>query len=63
MTLREKVVVSAYTGIVMCDMAEIHQYINEIMQRPVFTHELAQDDILNEIRKRAEPEFIRICES
>lgn len=28
MTLHEKVVLSAYTGILMCDMAEVHKYID-----------------------------------
>ncbi len=29
MTLHEKVVLSAYTGILMCDMSEVHRYIEK----------------------------------
>lgn len=41
MTKREKCVVSAYTGVLMCDFADLHQYIEQLLGRPVWTHELA----------------------
>ena len=41
MTLDEKIVVSAYTGYLMCDFNEVHRYIENLLGRPVFTHELA----------------------
>lgn len=41
MTKQEKVIVSAYTGVLMCDFADLHEYIEKIMGRPVWTHELA----------------------
>ena len=40
MTKQEKIVVSAYTGVLMCDFKDVHKYIEEKMGRPVFTHEL-----------------------
>ena len=44
MTKREKCVVSAYTGVLMCDFADLHQYIEQLLGRPVWTHELAFSD-------------------
>ena len=43
MTLHEKVVLSAYTGILMCDFSEVHKYIEKLLGRPVWTHELASE--------------------
>lgn len=51
MTKQEKVIVSAYTGVLMCDFADLHEYIEKIMGRPVWTHELAFHDIMRKLRK------------
>ena len=63
MTKREKIVVSAYTGVLMCDFDELHAYIEELMRRPVWTHELADDEIQKQIAELAKPEFLEICAS
>ena len=41
MTKREAAIVSAYTGVLIGDFDEVHKYIEELLGRPVFTHELA----------------------
>lgn len=63
MTKREAVVISAYTGVMCVEFSDMHKYIEEIMERPVFTHELADQDVVDEIIKRAKPEFLEICEN
>ena len=35
MTKQEKVIVSAYTGVLMCDFSDMHEYIEKVMGRPV----------------------------
>ena len=62
MTKREKQVVSAYTGVLMCDFSDLHEYIEELIGRPVLTHELADDDILDEIKDKSMEEFLQISE-
>lgn len=61
MTLDEKIIVSAYTGYMMCDFSLVHAYIQKILGRPVWTHELTNGDILDEIGRRTKPEFLKIC--
>lgn len=63
MTLHEKVVLSAYTGILMCDMSEVHQYIKKLLGRPVWTHELASEALWEQIKGKAKPDFLKIIES
>ena len=41
MTKWEKVVISAYTGVLMCDFDDLHKYIEDKLGRPVWTHELS----------------------
>lgn len=51
MTHKEAISISAYTGFCFAPFDETHQFIEEVLGRPVFTHELARDDIWEDIRK------------
>lgn len=61
MTLREKVIVSAYTGILMCDFHEMHKYIEEKLGRPVWTHKFALDLVQKQIKEAIKPDFLALC--
>ena len=50
-THKEAIAISAYTGFCFAPFDEIHQFIEEVLGRPVFTHELARDDIWDDVRK------------
>lgn len=49
---------SAATGRMMCEFDELHEYIERILERPVFTHEMGIDSIAKEIREKAQPDFV-----
>ena len=64
MTDREKAIVMAYTGICMLtgDKLQIfHKYVEDIMGKPVWTHEMALDSIADEIRAKSKDDFIALC--
>lgn len=61
MTLKERLIVSAYTGVLMCDFDILHRYIMEVLGRPVFTSEFANPDVLEEIKEKVKPEFLKLC--
>lgn len=61
MTKEEKLIVSAYTGFLMCDWDDLHKFIEDTLGRPVWTHELADDKVNEEIRLRLKPRFLAIC--
>lgn len=66
MTKRECAIVMAYTGKCMLegeDFRIFHEYVEELMDRPVFTHELAFDEVSDEIVKRSEKDFIELCKN
>ena len=53
MTNRESLVISAYTGfMIQNDFSKVHEYIEEILERPVFAHELANKKIHKEIQEK-----------
>ena len=45
----------------MCDFSLVHAYIEKILGRKVWTDELTNGDILDEIGRRTKPEFLKIC--
>ena len=57
MTTKEKVIVSLYTGYLMCDLKDLYEYAEKLAGRPVFTHELAED----RIRNLAREDFLKLC--
>lgn len=61
MTKREGAVLSAYTGILLCDFSYFYKYLEEILGRQVFTHEIPF--LSDKIREKAEPEFKSIMEN
>lgn len=64
MTLKERVIVEAYTGYCMTigeEREELYKYIANAMGRPIFSHELADEEIISELHDKVKPDFIRLC--
>lgn len=61
MTQREKVVVSAYCGVLMCTPEELHSYVEEILKRPVSPSTLGDKTVRREVRAGCKEEFLSIC--
>lgn len=40
--------------------ADLHEYIEKLMGRPVFTHELANEKLVSEIKEKARPDFMNL---
>ena len=62
MTKYEKIVVSAYTGILMCDFNDVHKYIEEKLGGPVWAHELSKQSVWDVIQGKCKDDFMDICE-
>ena len=62
MTYDECVIVSAYTGVLMCDFDDLHRAVEECLCRPVWTHEFGKDEVIEEIRKAFYKDFIALCQ-
>jgi len=60
MTKREAAIVSAYTGFLIGEFGDMHKYIEEIVGRPVWTHELGNRDVFNRIKELSRNDFLNI---
>ena len=64
MTDREKAIVMAHTGIAMLTgekFSIFHKYIEDLLGRPIWTHELAIEAVWNEIKEKSKPDFLKLC--
>lgn len=64
MTKQECAIIMAYTGTCMLtgdEFSVFHKYIEKLMNRPVWTHELANKEIWEEIKKKSEVDFMNLC--
>lgn len=61
MTKREAAIVSAYTGILLGNFSDMQEYVEQIMERPVWTHEFADHDFFEEIKAKAKTDFVSIA--
>ena len=54
-------IVTAYTGMVCGDFSAAHEYIEKIMKRPVYTHEMGDKKTWVEIKIKAKPDFLKLA--
>ena len=62
MTNKEKLIVSAYTGILMVEWSEFHQFIEKLLGRPVLAHEFDDEAVIEEILANVKDDFMKLCE-
>lgn len=58
LTKREAAVISAYTGYLIGNFADMHEYAEELFDRPIFTHEFP--GLADKLRERARADFLAI---
>lgn len=46
LTMEQAVVISAYTGVLVCPFGELHKEIEKRLNRPIWTHELGSHSFL-----------------
>lgn len=64
MTLEERVIVETYTGYCMTSGDErnaVYKYMQKLLGRPVYTHELAQKSVVKMLQKKSKEDFIELC--
>lgn len=62
MTKIEKLVVSAYTGILMVDWGELLDFAEEKLNRPILAKEVDTEEFFEELRNAIEDDFTKLCE-
>jgi hypothetical protein len=56
----QAIVVSAYTGVLVCNFADMHEAVEARMGRPVFTHEFANKEVWSQIKALFKDDFLAL---
>lgn len=60
MKRREAAIISAYTGTLIGNFSDLHEYAEELLNRPIFTHEFARKEIADKIKEAARKDFMEL---
>lgn len=61
MTKREAAIVSAYTGFLLGSFTDMHAYAEEVLGRPVFTHEFGATQVADALRQASKADFVSLA--
>lgn len=61
LTREQAAIIGAYTGVCCGPFADIHEYAERVLDRPVWTHEFAQQDVADELKAAATADFFDLC--
>lgn len=60
MTKREAAIVMAYTGVALGDFQTFHEYAEEVLGRPVWTHQFGDQAVADELRAASRADFLAL---
>ena len=66
MTLNEAILISAYTGYMLVPkkyFSNIHKLCEDVLARPLWTHEFANKEVQNVIQEKLRPQIIELINS
>lgn len=60
MNKREAAIITAYTGVFIGDFSAFHALAEELLERPIWTHEFGNVEVAAKIKEAAKPLFVAI---
>lgn len=62
MTKEERLIVSAYTGILMVEEGEFYDYLEQVLGRPILVKEVQTEEFVEKVIEAVQDDFMRLCE-
>ena len=64
MKKQEAILISAYTGFLLTkDFSDVHKFCEDLLGRPIWTHEFADRDVQEEIKEKCRPLILTMIEN
>jgi hypothetical protein len=60
LTQEQAAIIGAFTGFLCGPFSDLHQYIEKVIGRPVWTHELASTEMALQIREASKADFLAL---
>jgi len=61
LTRDQAAIIGLYTGVSMGPFEDVQKLAEDLLERPVFTHELANQNLCEKLKELVKPQFIQIC--
>ena len=61
LTSEQAAIIGAYTGVTCGPFSDVHGYIERVMGRPVWTHEMGSKAFMEKVREAAKADFLALC--
>jgi hypothetical protein len=61
LTREQAALIGAYTAVLCGPISDVHELVERVMGRPVWTHEMGDPHFMEEVRKAVQPQFLSIC--
>ena len=62
MTKEERLIISAYTGILMVEEDEFYDYLEQVLGRPILVKEVQTEEFVEKVIEAVQDDFMRLCE-
>lgn len=63
MTKNEAAIISAYTGLLIGNFSDMHQYVEKLFGHSIFTHMFADEDFVQKVKDLSYNDFVQLNES
>lgn len=60
LTKEQAAIIGAYTGITVGPFSHIHEYAEKVLSRPIFTHEFASRQLMDELKNASFDDFMKV---
>lgn len=60
LTKEQAIVITGYTGITACNFSHFHEDVEKRMDRPVFTHEFANEQFMEKVQGLYRDDFMAL---
>lgn len=61
LTKEQALAIMGFTGVTATNFGDFHEDVEKRLGRPVFTHEFANEAVMNEVKEAYRKDFLEMC--
>jgi hypothetical protein len=61
LTKEQAAIIGLYTGVTCSNFSYIHEYAEQKLGRPIFTHDFANESLMTGLKNLTKEDFLAIC--
>lgn len=61
LTKEQAAIIGLYTGVSCGPFADIQELAEKVMERPIWTHQMADKKLWDVMKEKVKPQFLELC--